>query len=87
MGNKIPTTILRSATFVYNLLPHVTFCFFTVGYVSFRWADIALHSLFFNKFELQHDKTNKMTCGPSEVSDQPGHPSSLISHRCLHKET
>ena len=24
------------------------------------------------------DKTNKMTCAPSEDSDQPGHPSSLI---------
>ena len=26
-----------------------------------------------------HDKTNKMTCAPCEVSDQPGHPPSLIS--------
>ena len=25
-----------------------------------------------------HDKTNKMTCAPSEDSDQPGHPPSLI---------
>ena len=30
----------------------------------------------FFTFELQHDKTNKMTCAPSE--DQPGHPPSLI---------
>ena len=28
--------------------------------------------------ELQHDKTNKMTCAPSEDLDQPGHPPSLI---------
>ena len=28
--------------------------------------------------EPAHDKTNKMTCAPSEDSDQPGHPSSLI---------
>ena len=28
--------------------------------------------------EPQHDKTNKMTCAPSEESDQPGHPPSLI---------
>ena len=28
--------------------------------------------------EPQHDKTNRMTCAPSEVSDQPGHPLSLI---------
>ena len=28
----------------------------------------------FYKYEPQHDKTNKMTCVPSEDSDQPGHP-------------
>ena len=28
--------------------------------------------------ELPHDKTNKMTCVPSEDSDQPGHPPNLI---------
>ena len=28
--------------------------------------------------EPPHDKTNKMTCAPSEDSDQPGHPPSLI---------
>ena len=25
-----------------------------------------------------HDKTNKIACAPSEDTDQPGHPSSLI---------
>ena len=29
--------------------------------------------------EPPHDKTNIMACAPSEVSDQPGHPPSLIS--------
>ena len=29
-----------------------------------------------------HDKTNKMTCPPSEDSDQSGHPPSLISLGC-----
>ena len=29
-------------------------------------------------FEPPHDKTNKMTFKPSEDSDQPGHPPSLI---------
>ena len=29
-------------------------------------------------FEPQHDKTNKMTCAPSEDTDQPGQPHSLI---------
>ena len=28
--------------------------------------------------EPPHDKTNKMACSPSEDSDQPGHPPSLI---------
>ena len=28
--------------------------------------------------ELQHEKTNKMTCAPSKDSDQPGHSLSLI---------
>ena len=28
--------------------------------------------------ETFHDKTNKMACTPSENSDQPGHPPSLI---------
>ena len=37
--------------------------------------------------ELEHDKTNKMTCAPSEDSDQPGHLPSLISLRCLHEGT
>ena len=29
-------------------------------------------------YEPSHDKPNKMTCAPSEDSDQPGHPPSLI---------
>ena len=37
--------------------------------------------------EPPHDKTNKMTCAPSEDSDQPGRPPSLIILRCLHEET
>ena len=31
-----------------------------------------------NRNEPPHDKTNKMACAPSEDSDQPGHPPSLI---------
>ena len=30
------------------------------------------------KFEPQFDKTNKITCAPSEDSDQPGHQPSMI---------
>ena len=29
-------------------------------------------------YEPPRDKTNKMACAPSEDSDQPGHPPSLI---------
>ena len=29
-------------------------------------------------YEPPHDKTNKMACAPSQDSDQPGHPPSLI---------
>ena len=38
-------------------------------------------------YDPPYDKTNKMECAPSEHSDQPGHPPSLISLRCLHEET
>ena len=31
-----------------------------------------------NTYEPAHDKTKQMTCAPSEDSDQPGHPPSLI---------
>ena len=33
-------------------------------------------------FEPQHDKTNNVACAPSEDSDQPGLPPSLIILRC-----
>ena len=35
-------------------------------------------------YELRHDKTNKITCAPSEDSDQPGHPPSLIRVFVVH---
>ena len=34
--------------------------------------------------EPQNDKTNKMACAPSEDSDQPGHPPSLIRVFAVH---
>ena len=33
---------------------------------------------------MPHDKTNKMICAPSEDSDQPGHPPSLIRVFTVH---
>ena len=35
-------------------------------------------SCLMKSFEPAHDKTNKMTCVPSEYSDQPAHTLSLI---------
>ena len=37
--------------------------------------------------EPPHDKTNKMACAPSEDSDQPRHPPSLINLHCPHEES
>ena len=38
-------------------------------------------------FDRPHDKTNTMTCAPSEDSDQPGHSTqSDQSLRCPHEE-
>ena len=49
-----------------------------------RAARLALKNL---PFEPPYDKTNKMSCAPSEDSDQPGHPPSLTSLRCPYEET
>ena len=39
-----------------------------------------------NNNEPEHDKTNKMTCAPSQDSDQPGHPPSLIRVFTVHSK-
>ena len=42
-------------------------------------ADMFYNVLLYHKiYEHAHDKTNEMTCAPSEDSDQPGHLPSLI---------
>ena len=53
------------------------------------WVKRCLNSLNLktSSYEPPHDKTNKMACAPSEDSDQPGHPPSLISLRCPHEES
>ena len=38
-------------------------------------------------YEPPHDKTNKMACAPSEDSDPPGPPPSLISLHCPREES
>ena len=47
------------------------FCWLNGFVCIYKWK--SLYS-----FEPPYDKTNKMTCAPSEDSDQPGHPPSLI---------
>ena len=42
------------------------------------WSECLLAQSSFYSFEPPHDKTDKMACAPSEDSDQPGHPPSLI---------
>ena len=44
---------------------------------TFTFVDIIPWIFLINPFEPERDKTNKMTCAPSEDSDQPGHPPSL----------
>ena len=43
-----------------------------------------LISLISSSNETPHDKTNKMSCTPSEDSDQPGHPPNLIRVFAVH---
>ena len=39
---------------------------------------LLVHLFVYLAFEPPHDKINKVACAPSEDSDQPGHPPSLI---------
>ena len=52
----------------------------------FSYLELGLKSIHFTN-ETFHDKTNKMACAPSDDSDQPGHPPSLISLHCLPEES
>ena len=72
-----------------SLLGTQSFCWFCheVAHVYFAWRALSQIACVYscNKIkkascrnEPTHDKINKMTCAPSEDSDQPGHPPSLI---------
>ena len=43
------------------------------------WQDTSLREQYKSEIEPPHDKTNKMACGPSKDSDQPGHLFSALS--------
>ena len=62
-----------------NLLIQLSYFTDSLRWMPPSWRDSTLPSssiFYLNK--PQHDKTNKMTCAPSEDSDQHGHPHSLI---------
>ena len=40
--------------------------------------------MFVHTYESAHDKIYEMACAPSEDSDQPGHPPSLIRVFAVH---
>ena len=65
-----------------------------LGMLALRWTIVAHWATCYDNSdarviceplitELPHDKTNKITCVPSEDSDQPEHPGSLF---CPHEE-
>ena len=50
-----------------------------IGKISLNYHQISTNLFLWQiANEPPHDKTKKMTCTPSENSDQPGHPPSLI---------
>ena len=65
----------RFKVFVYdNLL-------FKIGLLFVAWKFCTSSATWLLVWEIKepsHDKTNKVTCAPSEDSDQPGHPPSVI---------
>ena len=70
----------RSLATLYGLTP-----LYLINVERLESCSIYLEAAFISEefciktFEPPHDKTNKMACAPSEDSDQPGHPPSLIS--------
>ena len=54
-------------------------CFLPRGsMLGSHWKPFRKRGRFLGIFEPPHDKTNNVACAPSEDSDQPGHPPSLI---------
>ena len=65
----------RGLIYLNVALPHFIVVFNLTVENAIRFI---LHDIYFYIFEPPHQKTNKMACAPSEDSDQPGHPPSLI---------
>ena len=52
---------------------------------SLDFKGFSSECFFLSMYEPPHDKTNKMTCAPSEDSDHPGHLPNLIRVFCMKK--
>ena len=67
-----------------QITPHISAVWSVFAGRCTAWSE----SLLYTSFDPQHDKTNKMTCAPSEDSDQPGHlRGSLASHSLHNKDS
>ena len=62
----------------YSILPYHTLPYPILNYFTLSLLKLDRNDSWQNRLEPLHDKTNKMACAPSEDSDQPGHPPSLI---------
>ena len=71
----LPPTTITTTTTVAHQPAHQSQ--FSVPIILYR-HDLYLHRSLHLTFEPPHDKTNKMISAPSEDSDQPRHPPSLI---------
>ena len=70
--------MVRLCTLSLTWLSHVVYAQRIDMHGKLMWKTYAVEI----KHETQHEKNNKMNRAPSEDSDQPGHPPSLISLSC-----
>ena len=68
------------STIIFNTGISISATFFEPYITNEKVHCVALQCL----NEPPNDKTNKMACAPSEDSDQPGHPPSLIRVFAVH---
>ena len=66
-------------SFILDAVPCICVPFGVLGRMWNSIVSVPDYCLYiFLSYEPPHDKTNKMTCAPSEDSDKPGHPPSLV---------
>ena len=70
-----PAAITSSFAFMLPVATPPNAIIFSYGYIKvIDMVSVGLQL----QYDPPHDKTNKVACAPSEDSDQPGHPPSLI---------